>query len=193
MLSFSKKIRLSNITLQDRVFSPYLYQAEIAQRTDSLAQALTEVYAQQNPLLLVVLKGAFRFAADLVARLDFPLDIEFIRLASYESTQSSGQIRTVLGLDDKYLLEGRPVLIVEDIVDTGLTLDFLYGQLQAKQVYQLATVSLLFKPDNFRGKHPPAYFGFSIPPSFVVGYGLDYQGQGRQLNDIFREKLTAEV
>ncbi|NJL13459.1 MAG: hypoxanthine phosphoribosyltransferase [Microscillaceae bacterium] len=184
---------MSNITLQDRVFSPYLHQAEIAQRTDSLAQALTEVYAQQFPLLLVVLKGAFRFAADLVARLDFPLEVEFIRLASYENSQSSGQIRTVLGLEDRLSLEDRPILIVEDIVDTGLTLDFLYAQLQARQAHQLATVSLLFKPDNFRGEHPPAYFGFSIPPAFVVGYGLDYQGQGRQLNDIFREKPSAEV
>jgi hypoxanthine phosphoribosyltransferase len=149
-----------------------------------LAAEIKEDYHGKYPLLVGVLKGSFMFMADLVRLLDFPLEVEFVRLASYgRGRQSSGKIKVVQGLRSE--IKGREVLVVEDIVDTGLTTSFLLAHLQRKKPASLKLCTLIDKPSRRQVAVSIDYLGFTVPDKFLVGYGLDWDQKFRNLPDLF--------
>lgn len=157
--------------------------AEIDAAVVRLAREITRDYHDKNPVLLGVLQGSFIFMADLVRRLDFPLEVEFLRLASYgRGTKSSGRIRVVQGL--RVPVRGRHVLVVEDIIDTGTTLAFLLDYLKKKRPASLKVCALTDKPSRRQVPVTIDYLGLTVPDKFVVGYGLDCAGKYRNLPDI---------
>jgi hypoxanthine phosphoribosyltransferase len=157
---------------------------EIDAAVGELAGEITAAYAGSNPVLVGVLKGAFVFMADLVRRLDFPLEMDFVRLASYGGGQeTSGQVS--LELDLRADIRGREVLVVEDIVDTGLTTAFLLEHLNKREPASLRLCALADKPSRRRAPVSPDYRGFTVPDRFLVGYGLDCDEQYRNLPDIY--------
>jgi hypoxanthine phosphoribosyltransferase len=172
------------IQVHDKKFEPYLSATSIASRIRELAEAINADYNTKRPLFVAILNGSFMFASDLFKELSIDAEICFIKLASYKGTKSSGHVITAIGLDvDLY---GRDVVIVEDIVDTGKTLSEFLPQLLHQQPASLKIVALLQKPDALRFPITVDYLGFSIPDKFVVGYGLDYDGLGRNIAEIYR-------
>ncbi|MEJ8756225.1 hypoxanthine phosphoribosyltransferase [Pontibacter sp. H259] len=172
------------ITLHDCEFSPYLYEEEIIARISFMAETISREYAGKNPLFLAVLNGSFMFAADLLKRVTIPCEIAFIRLSSYQDMESTGKVKEVLGLTED--IHSRHVIVLEDIVDTGHTVHNLINQLQAKSPASVQVASLLLKPDCLQHKLDVKYVAKTIPNDFVVGYGLDYNGLGRNLRDIYK-------
>lgn len=153
---------------------------EIALRIEALGQAITQDFADEELVVICVLKGAFMFCSDLIKKINRPLSLEFISLSSYgDSTQSSGNVR--LEMDITCNVEGKNVLIVEDIVDTGLTIQTLMAMLQLRNPKQVKLAALLFKPVKLKHKVKIDYLGFEIEDKFVIGYGLDYAGRYREL------------
>jgi hypoxanthine phosphoribosyltransferase len=169
-----------------------LFSAEhIAQRVVELGQQLSADYAHLDPLVVVVLKGSAVFASDLMRQMPISLQVDYIGTSSYgDDTQSSGQVRIVKDIDAN--LKGRHVLIVEDIVDTGLTLQYLLRTLGLREPASLKICALLDKPSRRRAEVPVDYVGFAIEDHFVIGYGLDYASRYRQLPYIGILKLDAE-
>lgn len=179
---------MPRIQVLDKTFEPYLSKEEIAENIKRIGAELSRDYAGRKPLFIAILNGSFMFAADLFKSLDIDAEICFIKLASYKGTKSSGQVITAIGLDTD--LVGRDVVIVEDIIDTGKTLDAFLPQLMNQQPASMRIASLLHKPEATVYPVKPDYLGFSIPDKFVVGYGLDYDGFGRNLDAIY--KLTEQ-
>jgi len=156
---------------------------EIEAAVKKLAAEIRQDYQDKYPLLICVLKGSFMFMADLIRHLDFPLEVEFIRLSSYgRGRESSGKIKVVQGLRSK--VRGREVLVVEDIVDTGLTIGFLLDYLRQKKPASLRLCALTDKPSRRQVPVTIDYLGFTVPNKFVVGYGLDWDEKFRNLPDI---------
>ncbi|PKV63387.1 hypoxanthine phosphoribosyltransferase [Pontibacter ramchanderi] len=172
------------ITIHDCDFSTYMYEEEIIARIVMLAEQIEQDYAGKNPLFLAVLNGSFMFTADLMKRIRIPCEISFIRMSSYQDMQSTGRVKEVLGLTEN--IEGRDVLIIEDIVDTGHTVHALLQQLREKAPASIEIVTLLMKPECLQHQLDVKYVAQSIPNDFVVGYGLDYNGLGRNLRDIYK-------
>ena len=139
--------------------------------------------AGRNPLLLEVLNGSFIFAADLMREMDIPCEISFVKLASYQGTTSTGTIKEVLGINED--LAGRTVIIVEDIVESGLTMQRMIESLGTRNPASVHICTLLLKPERLKVPLNIEYVAFSIPNDFILGYGLDYDQQGRQLKDIY--------
>ncbi len=172
------------VTVKDKSFRPFLEQAVVENRIRELAAQISRDYAGRQPLLVAVLNGAFLFAAELMKGLDVPCEITFVRMASYEKMGSTGRVRSILGLTEG--IENRDLIIVEDIVDTGLTMTELLGQLTALRPRSLEIATLLHKPTATRVPLRLRYVGFEIEDKFVVGYGLDYDGLGRNLAGIYQ-------
>lgn len=170
------------ITIKDKTFVPFIAAEAIQARIQKLAEQINQDYADKQPLIVVVLNGAFLFAADLAKHLTIPCEITFIRVASYTATESSGQLKQILGLNES--IEGRDIIVVEDIVDTGLTLYEVCDQLRAKGPSSLTIATLLFKPTALKQPLDLQYIGFEIENRFVLGYGLDYDGLGRNTPNI---------
>ena len=178
---------MKEITIQDKTFVEFLSEENIQARIADLARQLNRDYAGQDPLIVSVLNGAFLFTADLVRHLNFDPEIQFVRLSSYEGgTSSSGQMRVLLDLSQSP--HGRDILIIEDIVDTGRTLDWLRRDLLHKGAKSVKIASLLFKEEMYLFPEPPDYYCFRIPNAFVVGYGLDYAERGRNPRAIYSLK-----
>jgi hypoxanthine phosphoribosyltransferase len=178
---------MKEISILDKTFEEYLSEENIQARIADMGRELNRAYAGKDPLIVSVLNGAFIFTADLVRHLNFDPEIQFVRLSSYHGgTQSSGQMRVLLDLSNSP--EGRDVLIVEDIVDTGRTLDWLRRDLMLKGAQSVKIASLLFKHEMYQFDTPPEYYCFKIPNAFVVGYGLDYAERGRNLKAIYSLK-----
>lgn len=157
--------------------------AEIESAVKRLASEITRDYHDKNPLLIGILKGSFMFLADLVRQLDFPLEVEFVRLSSYGSgRQTSGRVKVVQGL--RSAVRGRHVLVVEDIIDTGITVAFLLDYLKKKKSASLRLCALTDKPSRRRVPVAIDYLGFTVPDKFLVGYGLDCDEKYRNLPDI---------
>lgn len=153
---------------------------EIALRIEALGQAITQDFANEELVVICVLKGAFMFTSDLIKKINRPISLEFISLSSYgDSTQSSGNVR--LDMDITCNVEGKNVLIVEDIVDTGLTISTLMKMLELRKPKEVRLASLLFKPSKLKHQVKIDYLGFEIEDKFVIGYGLDYAGRYREL------------
>ena len=175
---------MGEIRVHDKQFEPYLSAATIADRIKDIAGKLNTDYASKKPLFIAILNGSFMFAADLFKELAIDAEICFIKLASYKGTKSTGHVLTAIGLDMD--LFGRDVVIVEDIVNTGKTLSEFLPQLHHQQPASLKIVALLHKPEATVFPITIDYLGFSIPNKFVVGYGLDYDGLGRNIPEIFK-------
>ena len=176
----------NEITAHDLTFVPFIGHAEIAERIAELGKKITEDYRGERPIFMGVLNGAFPFVADLVRACDVECEVEFVRLKSYSGTSSTGEIRTVLGM--KIPVEGRHVIVVEDIVDSGRTLDYFLKDVLAKNPASVRLASLLLKPECLKFPVKVDYLGFEIPNKFVIGYGLDYDGLGRNLPDVYQLK-----
>jgi hypoxanthine phosphoribosyltransferase len=168
----------------DKQFKSYLEKETIQIEVERIASELNRDYADKNPLFIAILNGSFMFASDLFKLIKVPAEICFIKLASYKGTQSTGQVITAIGLD-RDLFE-RDVVIIEDIVDTGKTLTAFLPQLEHQQPRSLKICSLLHKKAATTYPVQIDYLGFEIPDLFVVGYGLDYNGFGRNLNKIMQ-------
>jgi hypoxanthine phosphoribosyltransferase len=171
------------ISLHNKDFRPYLNAAQLAEAVDKLATRLNADYAGRRPLFVVVLTGAFMFASDLLKRISGPCEIVFIRVASYDGTSSSGRVQEVLGLRED--VQDRHLIIVEDIVDTGTTMHHLLPKLRAQGPASVEIATLFFKPASLRHELSLNYVAIEIPNDFVVGYGLDYDGLGRNLPDVY--------
>lgn len=174
------------IEIEDKEFSCFLEYDQIKKRTRLLGIQMNVDYEGRLPVVIGVLNGSFLFMADLVKELTIPIEVAFIKLSSYHGADtSSGVVKKIIGLDID--LSGRDVIIVEDIVDTGITLTHLIEQINEQNPASVAVCTLLIKPDSLQKEFKEiAYVGFEIQNEFVVGYGLDYRGLGRNLKDIYR-------
>jgi hypoxanthine phosphoribosyltransferase len=175
---------METVHVKDRDFGTYLTEAMIADKVSALAADLNRDYAGKKPLFIAILNGAFMFASDLFKKIEIDAEISFIKLASYKGMKSSGNVITAIGLEQD--LYGRDVIIVEDIVDTGKTLYHFLPQLQHQHPASLKVAALLHKPEATQFPLQIDYVGFIIPNKFVVGYGLDYDGLGRNLKEIYQ-------
>jgi len=175
---------MASIQVHDKLFDPFLTKEQIEERINSLANQLNADYAGKKPLFIAILNGSFIFASDLFKKLNFDAEICFIKLASYKGSRSTGHVVTAIGLDNEIF--GRDVIILEDIVDTGKTLTEFLPQLHHQQPASLRIVALLHKADATVYSVPIDYLGFTIPDKFVVGYGLDYNGLGRNIPEIYK-------
>jgi hypoxanthine phosphoribosyltransferase len=175
---------MSLITVHDKSFETYLSEDTIQQRIEQLAKEINRDYSGKRPFFIAILNGSFMFAADLFKRLTVEADICFIKLASYKGLESSGKVVTSIGLDDD--LFGKDVVIVEDIVDTGKTLHNFLPRLEHQQPKSLKIATLLHKSEATEFPVKLHYIGFDIPNKFVVGYGLDYDGLGRNFKEIYQ-------
>ena len=174
---------MADITLQDKVFEPYISKDAILERTLALCKTLKEDYHNKKPLFIVVLNGAFVFAADLLKNCKFELEICFVKVTSYEGTESTGKIKQIIGLDQD--ITNRHIIIIEDIIDTGHTIEKLVADFQLKNPASIKIASLLLKPGAYKKNIPIDYVAIEIENKFVVGYGLDYNQIGRNINGIY--------
>lgn len=172
------------VKVHDKSFEIYLSEDTILKRVKELAAAINNDYAGKRPLFIVILNGSFMFAADVFKYLTIEAEICFIKLASYKGMKSSGKVVTSIGLEED--LFGKEVIILEDIVDTGKTLHNFLPKLVHQQPKSLKIVALLHKPEATEHPLTLDYVGFIIPNKFVVGYGLDYDGLGRNLKEIYQ-------
>lgn len=174
---------MQRITLKDKTFVPYITSDKIQESVRQMSKKINTDLEKDMPLFLVVLNGSFMFAADLLKEVTIPCEISFIKLASYHGTSSTGTVTEMIGLTDE--IKGRTVVVIEDIVDTGVTIEKLVALLIKKEVKQIKIASFLLKPDAYTKDIKVDYVGMEIPNDFVVGYGLDYDGLGRNMKDIF--------
>lgn len=174
---------MNTIKVKDLNFTVSIPRDEIQKRVAELASQINKDMEGKNPLFLAILNGSFVFAADLIRGIETPCEITFIRLASYVGTESSGTVHELMGLNED--VSGRSVVIIEDIIDSGLTMKGLVDSLKEKNPAEIRIASLLVKPGNMKVELDIPYCCFRIPNDFIVGYGLDYDGYGRNLPDIY--------
>ncbi|MGJ3235783.1 hypoxanthine phosphoribosyltransferase [Marivirga sp.] len=172
------------VRILDKEFEPYISSEEIKKRINEMGSEISKAYQDKKPLLVSVLNGSFIFTADLIRTIDTPIEVTFIRVASYEALKSTGKVREILGLKENVF--GRDILILEDIVDTGTTLEHLSEAFQDLGTKSIKVATLLHKPDAQEKASKPDFVGFEIPNKFVVGFGLDYEGMGRELKEIYQ-------
>lgn len=177
---------MSVVKIQDKLFETSISEAEIKQRVKAVAEQINRDMAGKNPLLLAVLNGAFIFVADLMREITIPCEISFVKLASYQGVTSSGTVKEVIGINEN--LSGRTVIIVEDIVESGLTMKRMIESIGTRNPASVHICTLLLKPDRLKVPLTIDYVAFRIPNDFILGYGLDYDQQGRQLKDIYTLK-----
>jgi hypoxanthine phosphoribosyltransferase len=175
---------MKTILVKDKEFKLSIKAEEINDAVESIALQLNRDLKGKNPIFLVVLNGAFIFAADLYRKIEIESEISFVKLASYSGTESTSEVKELIGLNEK--LRGRTVVILEDIIDTGTTMQYLINKLMYLGVSEVLLVALLFKPSAFREDFRIDYLGLEIPNDFIVGYGLDYDGFGRNYADIYK-------
>lgn len=175
--------RNKTIKVKDKTFTVSISERALKRQIKRIAEKINRDYEGHEPVFLAVLNGSFIFAADLLREIDMPCEISFVKLASYEGTSSTGSIREVIGLNVD--ITGRPVIILEDIVDTGLTMAHMLETLKKQNPESINICTLLLKPDKLQVKLDIRYVCMQIPDDFVVGYGLDYDGFGRNTKDIY--------
>lgn len=174
---------MSVIRVKDKTFKTFIPEAEILERIKVVADRINRDMAGKNPLFLAVLNGSFVFAADLLRMITVPCEISFVKLASYEGTSSTGNVQDLIGVNVP--LEGRTVIVLEDIIETGNTLGHLVQTLKGRLAADVRICSLLLKPERLKVPLKVDYVVKEIPNDFIVGYGLDYDQQGRNLRDIY--------
>lgn len=175
---------MQTVKLWDKEFRISYPANEIQADIERIAKAISQdLEGDENPLFLSVLNGSFIFTADIVRQFKFPCKITFVKLSSYQNTKSSGEVHELIGLTEN--IKDRTIVVLEDIIDTGLTLNRLFHSLSSQQPKQIKIATLLFKPEAYKGTAKIDYIGRSISNDFIVGYGLDYNGLGRNLPDIY--------
>lgn len=171
------------VTINNKKFVESISEAEIVARIKTIAEQMSHDLKDKNPIFVAVLNGAFIFAADLLRLFDFPCEIAFVKMASYTGTVSTGHVKEIVGLNDD--IENRTVVVIEDIIDSGLTMKEMLQLLDKKHPAEVKVAALLKKPGNMKVDLNVHYCGFEIPNDFIVGYGLDYDGYGRNLPSIY--------
>lgn len=177
---------MNTIRVLDKEFGPSITAAEILTQVRRVASEINRDYQGESPLFLVVLNGAFIFAADLMREISLPSEVSFVKLASYEGTSTTGTVREVIGLNTD--ITGRPVIIVEDIVESGITMAHMIDTLKKQNPKSIDICTLLLKPQKMEVKLDIRYVAMEIPNDSILGYGLDYNGLGRGLKDIYTLK-----
>ena len=177
-------VSMKTVKVLDKEFSISSPQEKIEAAIHTVADQLNKDMADKRPLFLVVLNGAFMFASELFKRLTIPCEISFVKLSSYAGTETTNVVRELIGLD--HSLEGRHVVIVEDIVDTGHTMNYTIQKLYDLKASDVRIATMFFKPNSFQYHFPINYKAMDISNEFIVGYGLDYNQQGRNLPDIYK-------
>lgn len=170
--------------IRDKSFAKFITDDQIQEAISRLAGQIDTEYKGKTPIFLIVLNGAFIFASDLIKKVTVECEMAFVRLSSYKGTQSTGVVNEMLGVDID--LEGRYVIVVEDIVDTGLTLQHFLKRIASHKPAEVKIAACLIKPEAFKADYTVDFSCFSIPNDFVVGYGLDYDGLGRNSSDIYK-------
>ena len=174
---------MQTIQVKDKSFSLFIPEDKILKEVKRIAAQINKDYEGQEPVFLAVLNGSFIFAADLLKEVNLPCEISFVKLASYQGVSTTGEIREVIGLNTD--LTGRPVIIIEDIVDTGLTMAHMLEELKKQNPASIDICALLLKPGKMQVDLDIKYCCLQIPNDFIVGYGLDYDGYGRNSRDIY--------
>jgi hypoxanthine phosphoribosyltransferase len=177
---------MSAIQIKDLTFVPYINETELLEAVNNIAQKINSDYKDKDVLFVGVLNGVFMFASDLIKRIDLNCQISFVKLASYDGTQSTEVVKQLFGLTES--VQDKHVIILEDIVDTGITINGLYNDLLKQNPASLEICTLLLKPEKYKKDVPIKYVALSIPSAFVVGYGLDYDGFGRNIASIYQLK-----
>jgi len=171
------------VKIKDKTFKISIPEAEILKHVKEVADRINHDMAGKNPLFLAVLNGSFMFAADLMKMITIPCEISFVKLASYQGVISTGSVKEVIGINED--LSGRTIIIIEDIVDTGLTMKRMIESIGTRNPESVHICTLLLKPEKLQEKLDVDYVAMKIPNDFIVGYGLDYDQQGRNLRDIY--------
>ena len=174
---------MSNVILHGHSFKIKITASEINKAVADVARQINSNLKDKKPLFLAVLNGSFMFASDLMKKIKIDCEISFIKVDSYEGTSSTGSMKELIGINED--IKGRTVVIIEDIVDTGSTIESVYKQLQELGASEISVATLLFKPDAYTKSVPIEYTAIVVPNDFLVGYGLDYDGLGRNLEDIY--------
>ena len=175
---------MKTIRVKDKDFRIFITAEEIDRAVSKIAGHLNEDMAGRDPVYLVILNGAFIFASDLFKKLDMPCEVSFVKLASYQGASTTATVKELIGLNEN--LRGRNLVIVEDIIDTGITMDYLLKMLDQLGPSEVRIAALLFKPEAFQKHFRINYVGMEVPSDFIVGYGLDYDGHGRNYRDIYK-------
>ncbi len=174
---------MNTIQIKDKKFALSIPETEILATVRRVAEDINRDLADTNPLFICILNGAFMFAGDLMKIVNFPCEITFIKLSSYDGLYTTGTVKEIIGLNESVV--GRTVVVVEDIVDTGITMERILGSLRAKGAKEIKIATFLQKPDALQRDITVDYVAMKIPNNFIVGYGLDYDGYGRNLKDIY--------
>jgi len=174
---------METVKIKDKTFRLFIPETEIKQRVKAVAERINHDLEGKNPIFIAVLNGSFIFAADLMREIRIPSEISFVKLASYEGIASTGEIKEIMGINEN--LSGRTVVVVEDIVDTGLTMKRMIESLGTRNPAEVHICTLLLKPDKLQVDLDIEYAAMEIPNDFIVGYGLDYDQQGRNLKHIY--------
>ena len=174
------------VTLHDKSFEIFIHQDRIAEAIEKMVKEVEEDVGDDNPIFIGVLNGSFLVVADFVRKYKYNCEVSFVKMASYVKTGSTGDVKTLLGINED--LKGRNVILLEDIVDTGNTLEKLIEIFEAKELKSLKIATLFYKPEAYKKSHPIDYIGMEIENKFIVGYGLDYDGWGRNLPHIYQLK-----
>lgn len=177
---------MKTVKIKDKEFELFLTQETIEKAIDSIAVKLNEDLADKDPLFICVLNGSFMYASELMKRVTIPCEVSFVKMSSYKGTTSTGKIKEIYGLEED--IKGRTVVIVEDIVDTGYTMSLMIDQLKCDDPQEVLISTMLLKPEALQHTLKLDYVALEIPSDFIVGYGLDYDGYGRNLPDIYKLK-----
>lgn len=177
---------MKSVKVRDKEFDLFISEAEIIQAIDRIAGQINKDLDGKDPLFVCVLNGSFMFAAELMKKVTIPSEISFVRMASYQGVKSTGKIKEIYGLEED--IQDRTIVIVEDIVDTGHTMSLILDQLACQNPKELKVATLLFKPAALKADVKLDYVALEIPNDFIVGFGLDYDGYGRNLADIYKIK-----
>ncbi len=175
---------MNKIKIHDKYFKPFIGKEEIEKAVQRMANRINEDYKGKIPLFLVILNGSFMVAADLLKKITLECEVSFVKLASYSGTKSTETIRELIGFDEN--VKGREIIIIEDIIDSGLTMERVLSQLKNMGAKDVKISTLLFKPEAFKKTYAIDYIGIEIPNDFIIGYGLDYDGRARNLPDIYK-------
>lgn len=172
------------IKVINKEFETFISNKKIDKAIQNIAKQINIDYKNKKPLFVVILNGAFMFAADLMKKLDIECEVSFVKLSSYQGTKSTEKVKKIIGLNES--IAGRHIIIVEDIIDTGITMEHLLEEFRALKPMDIKISTLLFKPKAFRKDFAIDYVGLDIPNDFILGYGLDYDGFARNLPDIYK-------
>ncbi len=174
---------MARVKVIDKEFEISIPEDRILKAIDDVAQKINKELDGTNPLFVCVLNGAFMFAADLMKRITIPCEISFVKVASYTGTSSTGHLKQLIGFNEE--VQGRTIVLIEDIVDTGNTMVMLFDDIKKHNPADVRIATLLYKPEAYNKDIKLDYIGIEIPNEFIIGYGLDYNGQGRNLKDIY--------